>query len=85
MATIRFNYLQRFRITLRKIGYTKAEANKIVTKIRKNKDNDGCFEQSCEYERKFIDMLSGAFFWHQSPEGYDYWFDLRTYLKIWGE
>ena len=85
MATKRFNYLQRFRITLRKIGYTKAEANEIVVKILRNKDNEGCFEQSCEYELKFIDMLDGAFFWYQSPEGYDYWFDLHMRLKIWGE
>lgn len=70
MATVRFSYLQRFRIALRKIGYTKAEANKVVAKIRKNKDNDGCFERACEYERKFNDMVGNAFYWRMSPEGY---------------
>ena len=82
MATVRFNYLQRFRITLRKIGYTKAEANKVVAKIRKNKDNDGSFEHSCQHARNFTYMLSSAFFWHQSPEGHDYWSELNTRLKI---
>ena len=85
MATVRFNYLQRFRITLRKIGYTKAEANKIVTKIRKNKDNDGSFEHSCQHARNFTDMLCSAFFWYKSPEGADYWHDMQTHLEIWGE
>ena len=83
MATVRFSYLQRFRITLRKIGYTKAEANKIVVKIRKNKDNDGSFEHSCQHARNFTYMLGSAFFWRQSPEGDDYWCDLHTHLKIW--
>ena len=85
MATKRFNYLQRFRVALRKIGYTKAEANEIVVKIRRNKDNDVCFEQLGQYERKFTDMLGGAFFWYRSPEGGDYWHDLHTRLEIWGE
>ena len=85
MATIRFNYLQRFRITLRKIGYTKAEANKIVAKIRKNKDNDGSFEHSCQHERNFTYMLGISFVWWESPEGDDYWRDLHTRLEIWGE
>ena len=82
---VRFNYLQRFRIALRKIGYTKAEANKIVFKIRKNKDNDGCFEHACQHEREFTDMLGVAFFWCHSPEGSDYWHELHTRLEIGGE
>ena len=85
MATVRFNYLQRFRITLRKIGYTKTEANKIVTKIRRNEDNSGCFEHACQHARNFTYMLATAFFWNLSPEGYDYWCDLHTHLKIWEE
>ena len=84
MATKRFNYLQRFRITLRKIGYTKAEANKIVTKIRKNKDNDGSFERSCQLERNFTYMLGFSFIWDDSPEGHDYWCELSTRLEFWG-
>ena len=82
MATKRINYLQRFRIALRKIGYTKAEANEIVVKIRRNKDNDGSFEHSCQHERNFTYMLGSAFFWHQSPEGHGYWSELNTRLKI---
>ena len=83
MATVRFNYLQRFRITLRKIGYTKAEANKIVFKIRKNKDNNGCFELACGDEYTFADMLGGSFIWRESPEDYAYWETLYTQLRIW--
>ena len=80
---VRFNYLQRFRIALRKIGYTKAEANKIVFKIRKNKDNNGCFELACEDEYTFADMLGGAFIWYMSPEDHTYWKTLYTQLRIW--
>ena len=80
---VRFNYLQRFRITLRKIGYTKAEANKIVFKIRKNKDNTGCFEIACGHEYTFADMLDGAFIWNMSPEEHTYWRILYTQLRIW--
>ena len=65
MATVRFNYLQRFRIALRKIGYTKAEANKIVFKIRKNKDNDGCFERACEQGYDFSELIGCSFFWFE--------------------
>ena len=55
MATVRFSYLQRFRIALRKIGYTKAEANKIMAKIRKYKDSNGYFERACE--RKLVSVI----------------------------
>ena len=82
MATVCFNYLQRFRITLRKIGYTKAEANKIVTKIRKNKDNDGSFEHSCQHARNFTYMLGISFAWSGSPEGNDYWREIFTRLDF---
>ena len=82
MATVCFNYLQRFRITLRKIGYTKAEANKIVTKIRKNKDNDGSFEHSCQHARNFTYMLGISFAWSVSPEGEDYWREIFTRLDF---
>ena len=85
MATIRFNYLQHFRIALRKIGYTKAEANKIVFKIRKNKDNYGCFELACEGEYTFADMLIGAFIWCMSPEDHNYWKTLYMQLRTWEE
>ena len=87
MATKRFNYLQRFRVALRKIGYTKAEANRIVAKIRKNKDNegDGYFEHTCEVNRSFAGMLSDSFIWTTSLEGEAYWYDLYTTLRIMGE
>lgn len=85
MATKRFNYLQRFRVALRDIGYTKAEANEIVVKIRRNKDNDGCFERACEQDYDFSELIGCSFFWFESLEGDTYWYDLHTRLKIWGE
>lgn len=83
MATRRFNYLQRFRVALRDIGYTKAEANEIVAKIRKNKDNDGCFERACEQDYEFSELIDCLFIWELSPEGYIYWDALHTRLVIW--
>ena len=73
MATVRFSYLQRFRIALRNIGYSKAEANKIMAKIRKYKGNDGYFERACERDLSFGNLVSSSFIWHKSPEGHDYW------------
>ena len=83
MATVRFSYLQRFRIALRKIGYTKAEANKIMAKIRKYKDNDGYFERACERKFSFGNLVSSSFIWDKSPEGHDYWWELFTRLEFW--
>lgn len=82
MATKRFNYLQRFRVALRNIGYTKAEANKILAKVRRNKDNDGCFERACEQDYDFSELVGCSFFWFESSEGDTYWYDLHTRLKI---
>ena len=82
MATVRFSYLQRFRIALRKIGYTKAEANKIMVKIRKYKDNDGYFERACERKFSFGNLISSSFIWHKSPEGHDYWDELFIRLEF---
>ena len=82
MATVRFNYLQRFRVALRKIGYTKAEANKIMAKIRKYKDNDGYFERACERKFSFSNLVSGSFIWCKSPEGHVYWDELYLRLKF---
>ena len=82
MATVRFNYLQRFRIALRNIGYSKAEANKILCKIRKN-NNSGCFELACERSYGFGDLVSSSFIWEESPEGHNYWKDMFTRLELW--
>ena len=84
MATVRFSYLQRFRVELRKIGYTKAEANKIMAKIRKYKDNDGYFERACERKFSFGNLISSSFIWYKSPEGHDYWDELYMRLEFWG-
>ena len=84
MATVRFSYLQRFRIALRNIGYSKAGANKIMAKIRKYKDNDGYFEKACERDFSFGNLVSSSFIWDESPEGHDYWSELSTRLESWG-
>lgn len=84
MATVRFNYLQRFRIALRNIGYSKAGANKIMDKIRKYRDNDGYFERACEREFSFGNLVSSSFIWDESPEGHEYWSELFTRLEFWG-
>ena len=84
MATVRFNYLQRFRIALRNIGYSKAEANKIMAKIRKYKDNDGYFERVCERDLSFGNLVSSSFIWYKSPEGHDYWDVLFIRLELGG-
>ena len=84
MATVRFSYLQRFRIALRKIGYTKAEANKIMAKIRKYKDSDGYFERACERKFSFGNLISSSFIWDKSPEGHNYWKEIFTRLELWG-
>ena len=84
MATVRFNYLQRFRQELRSVGFSKAEADKIVAKIRKNKDNDGCFERACRLEYNFAELVTCAFYWCDAPEGPDYWSDLHETLTIMG-
>ena len=82
MATVRFNYLQRFRIALRNIGYSKAEADKILTKIRKYKDNNGYFERACEWGFSFGSLVSSSFIWDESPEGHEYWSELFTRLEF---
>ena len=84
MATVRFNYLQRFRIALRNIGYSKAGANKIMAKIRKYKDSDGYFERACERDLSFGNLVSSSFIWHKSPEGHDYWDVLFIRLEFGG-
>ena len=83
MATVRFNYLQRFRIALRNIGYSKAGANKIMAKIRKYKDSDGYFERACERDLSFGNLVSSSFIWYKSPEGHDYWDELYMRLILW--
>lgn len=84
MSTVRFNYLQRFRIALRNIGYSKAEANKIMAKIRMYKDNDGYFERACERGFSFGNLISSSFIWDESPEGHEYWQGMFTRLELWG-
>ena len=84
MATVRFSYLQRFRIALRNIGYSKAGANKIMAKIRKYKNNDGYFERACERDLSFGNLVSSSFIWYKSPEGHDYWDELFIRLESWG-
>ena len=82
MATVRFNYLKRFRIALRNIGYSKAGANKIMAKIRKYKNNDGYFERACERDLSFGNLVSSSFIWDESPEGHEYWSDIFTRLEL---
>ena len=84
MTTKRFKYLQRFRQELRCVGFSKAGADKIVQKIRKNKDNDGCFERACEQDYTFSELLGCSFFWHETPEGQDFWYNLHTTLELRG-
>lgn len=82
MATKSFNYLQRFRQELRCIGFSKAGADKVVQKIRKNKDNDGCFERACRLNYSFCEMVGSAFYWYMTPEGSDFWYDIHESLRI---
>lgn len=81
MATKRFKYLQRFRQELRCVGFSKTGANKILRKIRKNKDNDGCFERACERARNFTYMLGISFVWSQTPQGQEYWSNICDKLR----
>ena len=82
MATKHFNYMQRFRKELRRIGCSKTQSNKIVQKIRKNRDNDAYLEEGCEDKFSFHDMLCCAFVWDASPEGYEYWHSLYFTLVL---